>query len=84
MGRKLRIATYVKFVLIKSVPERISNDVDGLKSLKCFVGKVWTIASLEIRNTVSLEKFSTKIKSYAPDKCPCTLFLTHIHQVGFI
>ena len=34
-----------------------------LKSLKQFAEKVWSIVPFEIRNTVSLEDFSAKVKS---------------------
>ena len=56
----------------------------GLKSLKCFAGKVWSIVPFEIRNARSLEEFSAKIRSWRPEICPCRVCLTHIHQVGYI
>ena len=51
----------------------------GLKSLKYFAGKVWSIAPFEIRNTVSLEEFSAKIKSWRPENCPCRVCLTYMY-----
>ena len=56
----------------------------GLKSLKYFAGKVWSIVSFEIRNAISLEEFSAKIESWRPENCPCRVCLTYIHQVGYI
>ena len=56
----------------------------GLKSLKYFAGKVWSIVPFEIRNTISLEEISAKIKSWRPENCPCRVCLTYIHQVGYI
>ena len=56
----------------------------GLKSLKYFLGKVWSIVPFEIRNAISLEEISTKIKSWRPEDCPCRVCLTFIHQVGYI
>ena len=56
----------------------------GLKSLKYFAEKVWSIVPFEIRNARSLEVFLAKIKSWKPENCPCSLCLTYIHQVGYI
>ena len=56
----------------------------GLKSLKYFAGKVWSIVPFGTRNIVSLEELSIKIKSWKPDKCPCSLWLTYIHEIGHI
>ena len=56
----------------------------GLKSLKYFAGKVWSIFSFEIRKGINLEEFSAKIKSWRPENCPCRVCLTYIHQVGYI
>ena len=56
----------------------------GLKSLKYFAGKVWSIIPFEIENVISLEEFSAKTKSWRPENCPCRLCLTYIHQVGYI
>ena len=56
----------------------------GLKSLEYFAGKVWSIVPFEIRNAISLEEFSAKIKSWRPENCPCRVCLNYIHQVGYI
>ena len=40
----------------------IYNVAYGLKSLIYFSGKVWGIVPFEIRNTISLEEFSNKIR----------------------
>ena len=56
----------------------------GLKSLKYFAGKVWSIVPFEIRNAISLEEFLAKIKSWTPENCPLRVCLTYIHQVCYI
>ena len=56
----------------------------GLKSLKYFAGKVWSIVAFEIRNAISPKEFSDKMKSWRPENCPCGVCLTYIHQVGYI
>ena len=56
----------------------------GLKSLKYFEGKVWSIVPFEIRNAISLEEISAKIKSWRPENCLCRVCLTYTHQVDYI
>ena len=56
----------------------------GLKSLIYFTGKVLNIVPFEIRNAISLEELSAKIKSRRPKNCPCRVCLTYIDQVGYI
>ena len=60
----------------------VNTVVYGLKSLKYFAGKVWSIVPFEIRNAISLEEFSAKIKSWRPENCPCRVCLTYIHQAS--
>ena len=56
----------------------------GLKSLKYFAGKVSSIIPFKVRNVISLEEFSAKIKSWRPENLSCRVCLTYIHQVGYI
>ena len=55
-----------------------------LRILKYFAAEVWSIVPFEIRNAISLEELSAKIKSWRPENCPCRVFLTYIHQVDYI
>ena len=41
----------------------VDNVAYGLKSLKYFAGKVWSIIPFKIRNARSIEEFSAKIKA---------------------
>ena len=43
-----------------------------------------TVVPFEIKNVKSLEEFSSKIKSWRPENCPCRVCLNYIHQVGYI
>ena len=62
----------------------VNTIVYGLKSLIYFTGKVLNIVPFEIRNAISLEELSAKIKSRRPKNCPCRVCLTYIDQVGYI
>ena len=55
-----------------------------LKSLRYLAPKIWGIIPLEIRNSVSLTEFITKIKSWIPKHFSCTLCRIHVHHVGYI
>ena len=56
----------------------------GLWSLKYLAPKIWNIVPIEIRNSDSLSKFTTKIKSWKPVTRPCSLCCTFVGQVGCI
>ena len=52
----------------------VNTVVYGLKLLKYFAGKLWSIVPFEIRNAKNLEKFSVKIKRWRPENCLCRVF----------
>ena len=56
----------------------------GVRSLKYFAPKIWNIVPIDIRNSDSLSEFTTKIKSWKPVTCPCSLCRTYVGQVGYI
>ena len=56
----------------------------NLQSLKYFVPKIWNIVPIDIRNSVSLSGFATKIKSWKPVTCPCNLCRTFVGQVRYV
>ena len=56
----------------------------GLRSLRCFVPKIWNMISADIRNVNNLSDFPLKIKSWIPDACPCNLYRAYIFQVGYM
>ena len=62
----------------------VNNVAYSLKSLKYFAGKVWSTVPFEIRNAISPEEFSAKIKSWRLENCLCRVCLTYIHQLGYI
>ena len=54
----------------------------GARSLKYFAPKIWNIVPIDIRNSDILSEFTTKIKSWKPVTCPCSLCYTFVGQVG--
>ena len=55
----------------------------GVRYLKYFAPKIWNIVPIDIKNSDSLSKFTTKIKSWKPVTCPCNLRRTFVGQVGY-
>ena len=48
----------------------------GHNSLRYFGPKIWNIIPDDIKKA--------KIKSWVPDKCPCTICRNYVFNVGFI
>ena len=46
--------------------------------------KIWSLVPQEIRQSVSLGDFKSKIKKWIPSNCLCRLCKNRIYQVGFI
>ena len=62
----------------------IYTTVYGVRSFKYFASKIWNIVPIDIRNSDSLSKFTTKMNSWKPVTCPCVLCHTFVGQVGYI
>ena len=56
----------------------------GTESLSFLGPKIWELVPLEIKSSQSLEEFKKKIKSWIPENCPCGLYKTYLHHVGFM
>ena len=56
----------------------------GLNSLRYFASKVWSMVSLEIKNSGSIEIFKTKIRNWEPKDCYCYLCKTYANNLGFV
>ena len=56
----------------------------GLNSLRYFASKVWSMFPLEIKNSVSIEIFKTKIRNWEPKDCYFYLCKTYVNNLGFV
>ena len=56
----------------------------GLISMRCFSSKVWQMILLEIKNSVSIESFTEKIRKWEPSSCNCRLCQPYIHNLGYV
>ena len=51
-------------------------------SIRYFGPQIWNSVPFEIRNAVTLEDFSRKIKFWKPEECPCRLCMHYEREVG--
>ena len=56
----------------------------GSNYLRYLGPKIWEIVPSEIKRCERFDVFKSKIKKWQPLNCPCRLYDTYIHEVGFI
>ena len=56
----------------------------GLDSLRYFASKVWSMVSLKIKNSGSIEILKTKIRNWEPKDCYCYPCKTYVNNLGFV
>ena len=56
----------------------------GTETLSFIGPRIWNTVPSEYKNVRILKEFKDRIKSWAPENCPCRICKTYIHQVGFI
>ena len=55
----------------------------GDRSLRSFGPIVWNMLPNDLKESESLEKFKSSIKSWKPDNCPCELCKTYVQGLGY-
>ena len=56
----------------------------GTESVRYLGPKIWNILPETLQNATSLQEFKQKVKTCAPDNCPCRLCRTYIPNLGFL
>ena len=56
----------------------------GIETLSYLGSKLWNFVPNVYKTIESLAYFKVKLKIWVPEKFPCSLCKTYIHQVGFI
>ena len=56
----------------------------GDKSLQNLGARLWNQLPGEIQNIESIEKFKIYVKTWRPDRCPCTLCKTFVRGLGYV
>ena len=55
----------------------------GTETLAHLGPKIWSIVPKDLKK-FSLSKFTTKIRKWKPDQCPCRICKTYIPNLGFV
>ena len=56
----------------------------GLNSLRHFASNVWSMISIEIKNSLTVEIFKSKISKWEPNDCDCKLCQDYLHRIGYV
>ena len=62
---------------------KVKTVYKSFNSLRYFGPKIWNLVPTEIKYCDSLENFTSKIRQWKPDSCPCRLCKNFIPNVGF-
>ena len=62
----------------------VNTNKFSLNSLRYFVSKVWTMVSLKIKNSGSVDIFKTKNRNWEPKDCYCYLCKSYITNLGLL
>ena len=50
-----------------------------------FVGsRIWSYMPIELKESLSLNKFRSKIKTWKPKNCPCKLCNIYVKRIGYL
>ena len=56
----------------------------GMETISTLGPKIWNLLPSDIKNSISLSSFKSKIRNWTTDKCPCRLCKRYIQNLGFI
>ena len=56
----------------------------GHDSLRYFGCKIWELIPFEIKSSINVEQFKSKIKQWIPSACPCRLCKIYLYRVGYV
>ena len=62
---------------------RVNTVHFGKDSLKYFGSVIWDKIPIQIKNSVNLSIFKSKIRNWSPDECPCRLCQVYLHRLGY-
>ena len=62
---------------------RVNTVHFGKDSLRYFGSVIWDKVPIQIKNSVNLSSFKSKIRNWSPDECPCRLCQVYLHRLGY-
>ena len=73
---------------LRSQTDFLRNNVTtteiGLNSLRHFASKVRSMIPIEIKNSLTVEVFKSKISKWEPNDCDCKLFQDYLHKIEYV
>jgi len=73
---------------LRSQPEfvipQIKTVYKGSNSIRYFGPIIWNLIPKEIKSCETIASFSSKIRQWKPDNCPCRICKTFLPNVGFL
>ena len=62
---------------------RVNTVHFGKDSLRYFGSVIWDKVPIQIKNSINLSIFKSKIRNWSPDECPCRLCQVYLHRLGY-
>ena len=62
----------------------VNTVFSGTESIRFLGPKIWELIPNDIKCLENLKDFKTAIKKWKPTSCPCRIWKTYLHGVGFL
>ena len=73
---------------LRSQTDFIRNTVNtikfGLNTSRHFASKVWSMLPIEMKNSLTVEIFKSKISKWEPNDCDCKRCQDYLHGIGYV
>ena len=73
---------------LRSQTDFIRNTVNtikfGLNTSRHFASTVWSMLPIEIKNSLTVEIFESKISKWEPHGCDCKRCEDYLHRIGYV
>ena len=56
----------------------------GLESIRFLGPKIWKSVPNDLKRKESVSSFTTAIKKWKPEQCPCRLCKTYLQNIGYL
>ena len=65
-------------------PRNIRTVRYGIETAAFVGSKIWSYTPSELKKSTSLNEFSSKIKTWKPENCPCKLCKIYLQRIGYL
>ena len=56
----------------------------GIETAAFVSSRIWSYMPSELKESMSLNKFRSKIKTWKPENCPCKLCKIYLQRIGYL